>query len=190
MLDKLASSRTAPAVQVRRAQLLKQMAQGASAPQAATVVSGITGETARQLLTHFNQAGVKVLEDRPRSGRPPTIHYPGRSGPAGNVGPKPAPRRAGRGPGACHWTLDALLQAARSQGIPIGRTRLWEVLRQEGIRWWRQPRSWLESPDPELPEKGEGHQPLYRSTGGYHGDLRGREGTRGGQALPCPRPVG
>jgi transposase len=152
VIDKLASSGTAPAGLVRRAQLLKQMAQGASAPQAAAVVGGVTGETARQLLKHCNQEGVKALEDRPRSGRPPTITEEDR-GRLLLLAKTPPEAGLAAAQGACHWTLDALLQAARSQGIPIGRTRLWKVLRQEGIRWWRQPRSWLESPDPQLPEK-------------------------------------
>src|ERR687895_2651070 len=73
VIEKLVVSRTAPAVQVKRAQLLKRLAQGASAPQAAARVGGVSSEMARRLLKRFKQEGLKALEDQPRSGRKPPL---------------------------------------------------------------------------------------------------------------------
>jgi transposase len=152
VINRLATSRTAPAALVRRGQLLKHLAQGASAPQAAALVGALTAETARNVLKGFNQEGLKVLEDKPRSGRPPRLSEPdlGRLVLLAQSQPQEGIEETS---GACHWTLDTLLAAAHQEGILIGRTHLWEVLHQEGVRWWRRSRSWLVSEDPELPQK-------------------------------------
>jgi transposase len=155
VIEKLATSRTAPAGQVRRAQLLKHLAQGASAPQAAAT-GGVSPETARQLLKGFlkgfNQAGLKALEERPRSGRSRTLTEADR-GRLVLLAKRPPQEVLGEAKAPCHWTLDTLLEAAHQEQLPIGRTHLWRVLHQEGIRWWQRGRSWLFSDDPELPQK-------------------------------------
>lgn len=160
MLDKLSTSRTAPAVQVRRAQLLKRLAQGCSASQAAALVGGVSAETTRRLLKRFNQEGLKVLEDQPRPGRTPLLTEQQRGKlvllakcPPAEVCEEAQEPALSLSKGACHWTLDTLFEAARRQQIPIGRTRLWQVLKEEGVSWWQRGRSWLESEDPEFPEK-------------------------------------
>jgi transposase len=150
--EKLAVSRTAPAIQVKRAQLLKHLAQGASAPQAAALVGSASAEMARRLLKRFNQVGLKALEDQPRSGRKPTLTEQQR-GRLARLAQSPPKADLPEARGACHWTLDTLLEAAHQEGIPVGRTRLWEILQQEGVRWWQRGRTWLGSADPEYPEK-------------------------------------
>jgi transposase len=152
VIDKLAVSRTAPAVEVKRAQLLNHLAQGASAPQAAARVGGVSSEMGRRLLKRFHQEGLKALEDQPRSGRNPTLteEERGKLVMLAKSTPKEGLPEA---QGACHWTLDTLLEAAHQEGIPVSRTRLWEILREEGVRWWERGRTWLESNDPQYPEK-------------------------------------
>lgn len=152
LIEKLTASRTAPASQVQRAQLLKQLAAGLSAPKAAAAVGGVSAETACRLLKRFNQGGLQALEDLPRCGRPPVISEEDR-GRLVMLAQSPPQQGTEQDQGACHWVLDSLLAVARSQGIVIGRTHLWRVLNQEGIRWWRRGRSWLTSLDPELPQK-------------------------------------
>jgi hypothetical protein len=73
MIEKLAARRTAPAVQGRRAQLLMPLAQGASPPEAAARVGGLTAQPAPNVLKGFNQGGLRVLEDSQRQGRPPIL---------------------------------------------------------------------------------------------------------------------
>ncbi len=152
VINKLAASLTAPAYQVRRAQLLRYLATGVSAPKAANLVGGLTAQSGRNVLKRFNQEGLKVLEYRPRSGRPPILSEQDR-GRLVMLAQSPPQESEKAAKGACHWTLDSLLEAARKEGIAIGRTRLWEVLNQEGMGWWRRSRSWLVSDDPQLPEK-------------------------------------
>jgi transposase len=152
VIEKLAASRTAPAVQVRRAQLLKHLAQGASAPKAAAAVGGVTGETVRHLLKRFNEEGLETLEDRHRSGRRPAFTEEDR-GQLLLLAKRQPKEVLGEAKAACHWTLETFLAAAHKEGLSIGKTHLWRVLNQEGIRWWQQTRSWLSSDDPEYPQK-------------------------------------
>lgn len=153
VIEKLVVSRTAPLCQVKRANLIKYLAQGSSAPKAAAAV-GVSANTARSVLHRFNQEGLRMLEDRPRSGRPPTLTEEGR-GRLVSLAKSPPQEEVEETEAACHWTLETLLQAAHGKGISIGRTHLWRVLNQEGIRWWQRARSWLSSDDPEFPEKRE-----------------------------------
>lgn len=152
VIEKLGVSRTAPAIQVKRAQLLKHLAQGASAPQAAALVGNVSPELARRLLKRFNQVGLKALEDQPRSGRKPSLTEQQR-GRLAVLAKSPPQADRPEAQGACHWTLDCLLEAAHQEGILVSRTRLWEILQQEGVRWWQRERTWLASADPAYPEK-------------------------------------
>lgn len=150
-IERLCSARTAPVAQVQRARLLRGMAQGQTAPKAAKMV-GVTSETARKLLKRFNEEGLKALEDRPRSGRRRVLTEEARGKLLFLVQSRPEEVLEGVEPG-CHWTLATLQKAAAPEGIPISQMHLGRILHQEGIRWWRRARSWLVSPDPELPEK-------------------------------------
>jgi transposase len=127
VINKLAASRPAPAAQVRRAQLLKHLSQGVSAPQATALVGGLTAETARNVFKSFNQEGLKVLEDKPRSGRPPRISEVER-GRLVMLTQSPPPEGPTESSGACHWKVATLLAAAHQEGIPIGRAVGWSVL--------------------------------------------------------------
>jgi transposase len=161
-IERLGTARTAPAAQVQRARLLKALAQGQSAPKAASLV-GVTAETARRVLKHFNADGLGALEDRPRSGRKRVLTEEARGMLVLLAKSRPEEVLAGVEPG-CHWTLHTLQQAASKEGIRISQMHLGRILRQEGIRWWRRPRSWLVSPDPELPAK-RGKSPASIPTG-------------------------
>src|SRR6266516_3931286 len=50
------------------------------------------------------------------------------------------------------WTLDALDQAARAEGIRVGRSQIRRILISERVRW-RRTRSWTTSTDPEFAPK-------------------------------------
>jgi transposase len=51
-----------------------------------------------------------------------------------------------------HWTLDALAERARAQGIQVGRSQVRRILLAEGMRW-RRTRSWTTSTDPDFAPK-------------------------------------
>jgi transposase len=150
-IERLCTARTAPVAQVQRARLLRSLAQDQTAPKAARAV-GVTSETARKLLKRFNEAGLKALQDRPRSGRRRVLTEEARGKLMFLAQSRPEEVLEGVAPG-CHWTLATLQQAARQEGIAISQMHLGRILHQEGMRWWRRGRSWLVSPDPELPEK-------------------------------------
>jgi len=70
-LEQLASSRTAQARFVERAQLLLAIAQGRRPSQVAKDL-GFLRPKVYFWIHRFNQQGLHGLEDRPRAGRPPT----------------------------------------------------------------------------------------------------------------------
>jgi len=116
---------------VERAHLILAVAAGQTAP-AAAVALGLAPDTGRAWVKRFNAAGLDGLEDRPRSGRPVTY------GPelVGEVLATALTKPDALGlPFAC-WTLDrseAYLNEER--GIAIKRSRIDELLGDEGLRW-------------------------------------------------------
>jgi transposase len=57
--------------------------------------------------------------------------------------------------GAPVWTLDALADAARAEGIEVHRSQVRRILLAEGVRW-RRTRSWATGRDPDFAGKGHG----------------------------------
>jgi transposase len=130
-LERRARSRTEPARVVERARLILAVADGQTAPLAA-VALGLVPNTGRRWVKRFNAAGLDGLEDRPRSGRPVTY------GPdvVGEVlaAALTKPDTVGL-PFAC-WTLDRLEAYLNEvKGIAIKRSRIDELLLDEGLRW-------------------------------------------------------
>ena len=69
-LERLAHSRTAPARQVQRAQIIWQAAQGLTIPRIAAPLR-LHSQTARDWVKRFNRNGRPGLDDLPRPGKPP-----------------------------------------------------------------------------------------------------------------------
>jgi transposase len=130
-LERRARSRTEAVRVVERARLILAVAAGQTAP-AAAVALGLVPDTGRQWVKRFNAAGLDGLADRPRSGRPVTY------GPqvVGEVLATALTKPDTLGlPFAC-WTLDRLeAYLNEEQGIAIKRSRIDEVLVDEGLRW-------------------------------------------------------
>ena len=148
-VERLAHSRTTAARQVERAQIIWQAHQG----HAVTAVADhlrLNKQTVRDWLKRFNAGGLAGLDDRPRSGKPPT-YTPEQ---AGAVIATALSNPQGLGlPFAC-WTLDRLAAYLSEQkGLPIKRSRISEMLVAEGLRW-RQHETWFgERVDPTFAEK-------------------------------------
>ena len=148
-VERLAHSRTAAARQVERAQIIWQAHQG----HAVTAVADhlrLNPQTVRDWLKRFNAGGLAGLDDRPRSGKPPT-YTPEQAG-AVIATALSDPQGLGL-PFAC-WTLDRLAAyLTESKGLPIKRSRISEMLVAEGLRW-RQHETWFgERVDPAFAEK-------------------------------------
>ncbi len=157
-IARLAQSRTEPARTVERAQMIWRAQQGARVPAIARAL-GITEATVRTWLARFNAAGVEGPKDAPRRGRPPV------SSPA-EVGEVIAasltkPDDLGLPFGA--WTLDRLTAYLQEEKrMRIGRTRIGEILRAEGLRW-RTHETWFgERVDPAFVAKRGRSSPAPR----------------------------
>src|SRR5919199_682861 len=151
-VETLARSRTAAARRVERARIVSHASRGETPPSIAEAL-GASAETVRRRIRRFNAEGLAALEDHHRSGRPATYS-------AGEVAEVIAaaltsPRRLGL-PFAS-WTLDRLAAYLREhKGIAMRRSRMDEILLQEGLRWRRQETWFGERVDPEFAEKRGG----------------------------------
>lgn len=148
-VERLASSRTAPARAVERAQIIWQAHQGRPVSQIADHLR-LNPQTVRDWLKRFNAQGLAGLDDRPRSGKPPT-YTPEQTGEVIACALSD-PQTLGL-PFAC-WTLDRLEAYLNEQkGIAIKRSRIDDLLLAEGLRW-RQQETWFgERVDPAFAEK-------------------------------------
>lgn len=130
-VERLAASRTAPARQVERAQIVLLASQGRTAPQVAERLR-LNAQTVRDWIRRFNAEGLPGLDDRPRPGKPPT-YTPEQVGEVIACALSD-PQELGQ-PFGC-WTLDRLAAyLSESKALPIKRSRISELLVAEGLRW-------------------------------------------------------
>ena len=157
-IERLAHSRTASARAVERAQIVWRAHRGARVPAIARAL-GITEATVRLWLKRFDAGGLAGLADAPRSGRPPT-YTPDEVG-AVIAASLTKPDDLGLPFGS--WTLDRLTAYLQEQqGLGIGRTRIGEILRAEGLRWRTQETWFGERPDPDFGQKRGRSSPSTR----------------------------
>jgi transposase len=149
MITRLAHARTEPARLVERAQMVWLSSQGLHVPAIATRLRR-TEQTVRLWLKRFNAGGVAALTDEARGGRPAT-YTPEQVGEL-IAASLTDPQQLGLPFGS--WTLDRLeAYLNERKGIAIKRSRIDEILRKEGLRWWQQ-ESWFgERVDPQFAEK-------------------------------------
>ena len=149
MIERLAHSRTAEARVVERAQIIWHASQGAAAPAIAAAL-GLHAQTVRQWIKRFNVAGLEGLADQPRGGRPATYSPEQVAEVVATALTDPQTL----GQPFASWTLDRLeTYLNEEKGIPIKRSRIDEILIDEGLRW-RQQETWFgERVDPEFAKK-------------------------------------
>lgn len=157
-IERLAHSRTAPARQVERAQIVWQAYQGRTVWAIAQHLH-LHPQTVRDWVKRFNAEGLAGLDDRPRSGKPPT-YTPEQTG-AVIAAALSDPQDLGQPFGS--WTLDRLAAYLSEQkALPIKRSRISELLVAEGLRW-RQQETWFgERVDPAFAEKRGASKPFTR----------------------------
>jgi transposase len=148
-IQRLAQSRTAPARAVERAQIVWQAHRGARVPAIARAL-GVCEATVRLWLKRFTAEGLDGLRDAPRAGRPPT-YTPEQ---VGEVVAASLTDPQTLGLPFASWTLDRLTAYLHEErNLPIGRSRVGELLVAEGLRW-RQQETWFgERPDPAFAAK-------------------------------------
>jgi transposase len=165
-LRKLAAARLAPASWIQRARIITGSWDGASVAELAQRL-GCHPKTIYKWLHRFNAGGIDALADLPRPGVPRRIseHQRGRiialarSQPPGRLHQGGEGLQAPDQPEApATWTLDTLTQAARAEGIQVGRSQVRRILLAERMRW-RRTRSWTTSSDPDFAPKGPASSP-------------------------------
>src|SRR3954451_13126685 len=157
-LAPLARARTAQARLVERAQILLALADGRRPSQIAQQL-GLARPTVYTWIHRFNERGLHGLEDRPRSGRPHTYTAEQRAEVVAAA--LTDPKRLDL-PFGC-WTLDRLRDYLNEhKGIPIKRSRIGEILVDEGLKW-RHHETWFgERVDPACAEKRGASKPSTR----------------------------
>jgi transposase len=148
-IQQLAQSRTAPARLVERARMVSHAAAGERVPAIAKRLD-LDARTVRLWLGRFQAEGLEGLEDRPRSGAPVTYtpEVVGEVIATSLTDPKTLNL-----PFGC-WSIRRLQAYLNEEkGIPIGRSRLDDLLLAEGLRWrtqetWFGERATLEAGEP------------------------------------------
>jgi len=154
----LARSRTTAARRVARARIVWRARQGETPPTIAEAL-GVSAEPVRRRLRRFNAKGLLALEDHARSGRRPTYSAEQRATVRATALTKPQTL----GLPFAAWTLDCLAVYLREHtGIAMRRSRIDEILIQEGLRWRRQETWFGERVDPEFAQGGLRHSPPDR----------------------------
>src|SRR5512135_2696571 len=156
-LEHLTSSRTAQVRFVERARILLALADGRRPSQVAKDF-GVSRPTVYIWIHRFNEQGLHGLDDRPRSGRPHTYTAEQRAEVIATALTDPQTLDL---PFGC-WTLDRLQAYLNEQkGIPIKRSRIDEILIDEGL-CWRKHETWFgERVDPDFAEKRGVIEALY-----------------------------
>jgi transposase len=145
----LIQSRTASIRSVERARIIQAAAKGQSAPVIAAE-QGCSRPTVYAWIRRFNDHGLAGLAELRRSGRPPTYSPEQRAEVIAAA--LTDPQSLGL-PFAC-WTMDRLqVYLGEQKALAMKRSRISEILVEEGLRW-REQETWFgERVDPDFAEK-------------------------------------
>ncbi len=155
VITKLARSQTASARLVERAKILLLGSEGQTVPQIAKRM-GLHEKTVRKWFKRFEQEGLAGLEDAPRSGAP--SRYTAEN--TARVLQAARTRPSELGLSYASWTFDRLAAYVKEQlGLPMKKTRIFEILQEEGLRWRKQETWFGERLDPEFVEKRGSSKP-------------------------------
>jgi transposase len=149
VITKLARSQTASVRLVERAKILHLASEGQTVPQIAEAM-GLHEKTVRKWLKRFEQDGLAGLEDAPRSGAP--SRYTAENKARVLQAARTRPSELGLPYGS--WTFERLAAYVREQlGLQMKKTRIFEILQEEGLRWRKQETWFGERLDPEFVQK-------------------------------------
>ena len=159
VITKLARSQTASARLVERAKILHLGSEGQTVPQIAEAM-GLNEKTVRKWFKRFEQEGLTGLEDAPRSGAPSRYTAENKA----RVLQAARTRPSELGLPYASWTFERLAAYVKEQlGIQMKKTRIFEILQDEGLRWRKQ-ETWLgERLDPAFVQKRGSSKPSASS---------------------------
>lgn len=153
-IRRLAASRKAPHRLVQRAKVIVAMLDDPKLHAThAGLKAGFSGQQSGiTWVRRFNEEGLAGLEDKPKSGRPPTHDQKVRSELINLALQRPDTL----GYPFKLWTLERLQTAFQErQGVHLSDSTIWEWVEAEGFKWKRQ-QSWFheaEKHDPDFVEK-------------------------------------
>ncbi len=148
-IKKWSQSRTEEARLVERAQIIRLASESKPVPEIAEAM-GVNEKTVRKWLRRFEKQGVQGLIDAPRCGAP--SRYTPEVKAQIIAAALTHPREVGRQFNC--WTFERLAVYVREVlGFSIKKTRIFEILHEEGLRW-RQQETWFgERVDPDFAKK-------------------------------------
>lgn len=153
-IRRLAGSRKEPHRLVQRAKVIVAILEDPQlhATQAGLEAGFSGSQSGLTWVKRFNKEGLAGLEDKPKSGRPPTHAQKVRSALVSLALQKPDTL----GYPFKLWTLERLQTAFQErEGVHLSDSTIWEWVEGEGFKWKRQ-QSWFheaEKHDPEFVEK-------------------------------------
>ena len=149
VIRKLAHSRTASARLVQRAKIIELASQGQTIPQVMHQLH-LSEQLVRKWWKRFEQQGLAGLEDAPRPGAPSRYTAENKARVLEAALTRPSDLNLGFN---C-WTFERLAAYVKEQlGIHMKKTRIFEILHEEGLRWRKQETWFGKRLDPEFAEK-------------------------------------
>jgi len=152
IIPKLARSQTASARLVQRAQIIQLASQGKTILQIAAQTQ-CAANMVRKWFKRFSDQGLAGLNDAPRSGAPSRYTAENKALVVATARTRPSDL----GLAYSSWTFERLALYLREQrNIAMKKTRIFELLQDEGLRWRKQETWFGERLDPEFARK-RGH---------------------------------
>lgn len=159
VIEKLAHSRTASARLVERAKIIELAKEGVTIPQIIQQLH-LSEHMVRKWWKRFEKQGLAGLEDAPRPGAPSRYTAENKAR---------VLEAALTPPGDLNlefhcWTFERLAAYVHEHlGIHMQKTRIFEILQEEGLKWRKQETWFGERLDPEFAEKRGPSRPCARS---------------------------
>lgn len=149
VIRKLARSHTASVRLVERAKIIQLASEGKTIPQIIGELN-LASNTVRKWFKRFEDQGLAGLEDEPRPGAP--SRYTPENKALVLQAARTRPSDLGLPYGS--WTVERLATYIQEQlGVPMKKTRIFEILQDEGLRWRKQETWFGERLDPDFAKK-------------------------------------
>ena len=149
VIAKLARSQTASIRLVQRARIIQVASQGKTIAQISAEL-GSSANVVRKWFKRFETEGVAGLNDAPRCGAP--SRYTAES--KARVVATARTRPSDLGLPYSSWTFERLATYLREElGLTMKKTRIFEILQEEGLHWRKQETWFGERLDPEFAQK-------------------------------------
>jgi transposase len=149
VIHKLARSQTASVRLVERAKIIHLASEGKTIPQIIDELQ-LSSNTVRKWFKRFEEQGLAGLEDEPRPGAP--SRYTPENKARVLQAARTRPSDLGLPYGS--WTFERLTTYLHEQlGLQMKKTRIFEILQDEGLRWRKQETWFGERLDPEFAKK-------------------------------------